>query len=211
MRSVMETVHGKESPVRTMLAVACVTMLGGCYAGALEPWFPPSERMDITQAEGHWEAVEGNTHLQISDEGEHLLRVAIHDKDGEDGGAFLVSATRLEHGTWLDAQLDGEAEPAKTVNGYVIRPHFVLKADVDGDRLRLWLVETRWFKNALGTLGLPVYPPLSMDDDPAQCGPRLITAPTAELGKLLRHLDSHDESEALGVPVVFRRTAPHER
>jgi hypothetical protein len=190
--------------MRVVLALMCAAGLGGCFAGTLEPWFPTDGRLDVSAAVGPWQEVDGDVRLEILPVEGGALTVVATGKDGAPA-RFSVHAAAREHGNYVDVQLDEDDEAVHPLQACLVRPHFLLRAAVEGDTLKVWLVQKTGFVDVLRQEGVPVFPPIDSDDD----GPRLILADAEGRARLLQRLDQADVEALWGAPLLFARVDGH--
>jgi hypothetical protein len=195
--------------------VAVVAVLGGagCQAGAVEPFFSAKDLTPAPpEALGRW--------MEVKD-GDDTVTLDI--SAGDPVGSLVVSATmdgvaqpfhavvfRAGGAALVDLQLVGDAPATKALAPYVVRPHFLARAEVLGDELRVRFPDKDRLKalatdkrNALRFVGVPstegARPPASGRSDPFL----LFTSPTADLQKALK---AHVKEERNWMkPILFRR------
>ncbi|MEW5852785.1 MAG: hypothetical protein AB2A00_28640 [Myxococcota bacterium] len=173
----------------------------GCHAGSTQPLFTPEDVVTPLPA------VQGT----FQQEGEKGSRLTIEPHSAtsykvvfttDDGTAPLVVVPFTLKGvtgkTFVDAQLMEDAS-TKGVLPYVVRPHFLLAAEIKDDALTLWPVDSDFIKGHRGSRGFPSSTAIGNGESTFV----LFTDETKALRNAIKKYAGQPKTWAK--PVVFRR------
>jgi hypothetical protein len=186
---------------RTLLALGAVVLLTGCHAASVHPFLEEKDRVEVAGVAGTWveAGVEKPVTVAVRPGQGKTWDVVLSGQDGE--ARFTVAAGLLGKSTYLDVLLHEESPGLKAALPYLVRPHFLVKAKVEGDTLSVWLVDKKWLREQLATKRVKLdHQVLNPGDDGELV---LFTATTGQLQQAVRrHLDT---PTAWGDPLVLLR------
>lgn len=192
----------KNFPVMQWLCAAVVLWATGCHAGAVEPFYNPSDLVEAPrQLAGKWSQKTEDSNpvtlnIQHADDGG--LRVDVVDSDGT--APLAVFVFKAPGGTYADVQMT-DTGAAKPISAYVLRPHFLVRVALDAQQLSVWLPEKDWLRRFVRTRdGRKLrYNKVTEGKD----GFLLFMSPTRDLRRALAA--HHGDAGVWSAPVVFAK------
>ncbi len=186
---------------RVIIPLALALLGSGCFAGSVHPILAPGDRLDMDAAVGQWRSngEKSEVSLKVVPRSDKVYAVTLTEGAEKTPVHFLCSAGKIGNAVWLDAQVDRDDPGFGAYRDWVYRPHLASRIALEGDTLKVWLVQGKWFEEQRkkGKVKIPFVP--SAEEN----GLLLFTAPTAALQKAIKGFEK-DEA-AFGDPSVFTR------
>ena len=130
-----------------ILALLC----GGCLVRSVQPWLPDETRVSEPVLSGSWQDANQKTTLCFA--GEPPEYQVLMTKDGKEAGHFTAALHRIDDTRLL---VVGPADPAGQDGLALLPAYILLKAEPEGDVLRLYNVDLDSFGERAAAAQVPL-------------------------------------------------------
>jgi hypothetical protein len=181
------------------LALAAAVVSAGCWQVSIHPFF--NEATSLPGAGGRWVSEEEDPDtLELAEAGADTWTARLIEADGESSTA-LVRFGRVGGELFWDMTAEVPKTPGGLVALHLVPVHSVARVRLDGDRLEVTPLDSRWLAEAIadGRVGLACVDP----DEKGGGDDVLLTASTAELEGFLASWGG--DPEAFADTTVYHR------
>jgi hypothetical protein len=178
--------------------------LSGCATYSLHPFYKPDENTLEPGLVGAWMAVD-KTKITIEANKDETYEAEVMDSDSNSCYRYTVRLIRVGNNLFADSILEEESLSGKDFNlPYGVAPlHFLYKVSLNGDTLRMSLLNHDWLVKQFQAKRISVAHEYMDESADPQDSNILLTASSADLQKFIQQIG--DNPDAFEEPDTMQR------